>query len=77
MQLADVLHVACFYGCDKLVSLCERMLATHLAEAGLHGRQGESTPPAHHLAPWMLILAQECGLKYLELAALNHVGRCF
>jgi hypothetical protein len=71
--MADVLHVSVFYGCDGLAALCERALAAELEEAGDgEGRGGDDLP--HDLAPWMLTLAQECGLKQLQHAALCHVS---
>ena len=62
-----------YYGCDRLVSMCEKALADQLVAS--HPGIAADVHKTAELAPRLLILALESGLGKLEANALNHVSK--
>ena len=88
--VAALCHLASYFGVDRLVRICEGILASELQgfdqphgggkagpePAGAELEEGDEDPftRACELAPQLLVLAEELGLAGLELACLDFMS---
>lgn len=70
--LPQVLHAGIYYGCHRLVALCEEVLAAELVAAGQDGSEEVVAAAAESAGP-LLQLADDSGLEQLRAIAVQFI----